>query len=144
MFTCLVEAPAGVWLMMVGRRVAFIWASSKPAIRKRKFSHSGSKTESHTSSASRSIHHDDGRNSPQPSRSNRNCGGLFKCCYWVAHLLLERDMLTPNLKLRSALNLSFDLGWWRNFEFDVNIFLSRSRWATLYTIDTGKPEDRNH
>ena len=30
--------------------------------------------------------------------------------YRVAHLLRERDMLTPNLKLRSAVNSSCDLG----------------------------------
>ena len=58
--------------MMVGRRVEFIWASSKPARRKRIDSHSCSKTESHTVAASRSIHHELGRNSPQPRRSNRN------------------------------------------------------------------------
>ena len=51
--------------------------------------------------------------------------------YRVAHLLRERDMLTPNLKLRSAVNSSYDPCQRRNFEFDVNIFLSRSRWATL-------------
>ena len=30
--------------------------------------------------------------------------------YRVDHLLRERDMLIPNLKLRSAVNLSYDLG----------------------------------
>ena len=30
--------------------------------------------------------------------------------YRLAHLLWERDMLTPNLKLRLAVNLSCDLG----------------------------------
>ena len=30
--------------------------------------------------------------------------------YRVAHLLRERDMLTPNLKLRSAVSSSCDLG----------------------------------
>ena len=54
------------------------------------------------------------------------------CIFRVAHLLRERYMLTLNLKLRSAVNLSCGLGWWRNFEFVVNIFLSRSRWSTLY------------
>ena len=41
-------------------------------------------------------------------------------------------MLTPNLKLRLAVSLSSDPGQRRNFEVDVNIFLSQSRWATLY------------
>ena len=66
------DAPAGVWLMMVGRSVSFIWASSNPASRKSTDSQRGSKMESHTVSASRSSHHELGRNSPQPRRSNRN------------------------------------------------------------------------
>ena len=47
--------------------------------------------------------------------------------YRVAHLLWERIMLTPNLKLRLAVSFPSDRGHQRNFEFDVNIFLSRSR-----------------
>ena len=56
---------------------------------------------------------------------------VYRGIYRVAHLLWERDMLTPNLKLRLVVNLSCDPGQWRNFEFDVNINLSQSRWATL-------------
>ena len=84
---------------------------------------------------------EEGRKGP-PSREARNMNtmevGPFPIHprpgqkkYRVAHLLRERDMLTPNFKLRSVVNLSCDLGRWRNFEFDVNINLSRSRWATL-------------
>ena len=51
--------------------------------------------------------------------------------YRVAHLLRERNKLTPKLKLRLAICLSCDPGHQRNFESDVNISLSRSRWATL-------------
>ena len=51
--------------------------------------------------------------------------------YRAAHLLGERNMLTPNLKLRLAVSFPSYPGHQRNFEFDVNIFLSRSRWATL-------------
>ena len=54
--------------------------------------------------------------------------------YRVTHLLRERIMLTPNLKLRLAVSLPPDPGHQRNLKFDVNIFLSRSRWATLYTV----------
>ena len=35
---------------------------------------------------------------------------LRRILYRVAHLLRERDMLTPNLKLRLAVKLSCDLG----------------------------------
>ena len=59
---------------------------------------------------------------------------LRLCRQRVAQLLRERDTLTPNLELRLAVNLSCDTGRWRNFEFHVNIFLSRSRWATLYDV----------
>ena len=52
--------------------------------------------------------------------------------YRVAHLLWERIMLTQKLKLRLAVSLSCGLGQQRNLEFDVKVFLSRSRWATLY------------
>ena len=52
--------------------------------------------------------------------------------YRVAHLLWERNMLTQNLKLRLGVSLFSDPGHPRNLEFDVNIFLSQSRWATLY------------
>ena len=45
---------------------------------------------------------------------------------------METPWLTPNLKLRLAVNLSCDLGRQRNLEFDGNIFLPRSRWVTLY------------
>ena len=54
--------------------------------------------------------------------------------YMVAHLLWERIMLTPNLKLRLAVSFPSDPGHQRNFESDVNISLSRSRWATLYCL----------
>ena len=49
-------------------------------------------------------------------------------------------MLTPNLKLRLAVSFPSDPGHQRNFESDVNISLSRSRWATLYD-GLGRDED---
>ena len=44
----------------------------------------------------------------------------------------EGNMLTPKLMLHFAVSLSCDPGQQRNLEFDVNKFLSQSRWATLY------------
>ena len=52
----------------------------------------------------------------------------------MAHLLWGKNMLTPMLKLCLVVSLSCDPGQQQIFEFDVNIFLSRSRWATRYYI----------
>ena len=57
---------------------------------------------------------------PPPAKGRESAAQMCR----VAHLL-------PNLKLRLVVSLSSDLGHQRNLEFDVNIFLSRSRWATL-------------
>ena len=54
------------------------------------------------------------------------------CNYRVDHLLRERNMLTPNLKLRLAVSFPSDPGHQRNLESYVNIILSRSSWATLW------------
>ena len=52
--------------------------------------------------------------------------------YKMAHLLRERNMSIPNSKLHLAASFSCDLGQQRNIEFEVNIFLCRSRLAILY------------
>ena len=56
---------------------------------------------------------------------------LGKGKYRVAHLLRERNMLTSNSKFRQWPGSGEQLTAKRNFKFGVNIFLSRSRWATL-------------
>ena len=53
--------------------------------------------------------------------------------YRVAHLLRERNMLTSNFKFRWWPGSGGKLTAKRNFKFGVNIILSRSRWATLYS-----------
>ena len=50
----------------------------------------------------------------------------------MAHLLWGKNMLTPMLKLCLVVSLSCDPGQQQIFEFDVKIFLSRSRCTTLY------------
>ena len=52
--------------------------------------------------------------------------------YRVAHLLWERFMLTSNSKFRHKPGSQDRLTANHNFNFGVNIFLSQSRWATLY------------
>ena len=56
----------------------------------------------------------------------------------MAHLLWEKDMLTPNLKLRLAVNLSCELGQWWNFEFEVNINISLSDGDKKNGLDVGQ------
>ena len=81
------------------------------------------------------------------SMSSATTSGKKVCCYLsvpiylqsisisrVARMLQERNMMTPNLKLGLAVSLSPDPGHKRNLKFDVNIFLSQSRWATLYFL----------
>ena len=55
--------------------------------------------------------------------------GLSK--YRVAHLVQERNMLTSDSKIHWWPGTQKKLSAKCNFQFGVNIFLSRSRWATL-------------
>ena len=55
--------------------------------------------------------------------------------YRVAHLLRERFMLTSNSKFRHRPRSQDKFTAKRNFKFRVNISLSRSRWATLYSYE---------
>ena len=48
----------------------------------------------------------------------------------VANLVADLLLLTPNLKLRFVITSLLSLG--RNFEIDVNISYSATRWANLY------------
>ena len=54
-------------------------------------------------------------------------------------MLRERNILTSNSKFRQWPGSGEKLTAKRNFKFGVNIFLSRSRWATLYTRPAGHP-----
>ena len=62
---------------------------------------------------------------------------MFDTRAWcrVAHLLRERFMLTSNSKFRHRPRSQDRFTAKRNFKFRVNISLSRSRWATLYSYE---------
>ena len=66
---------------------------------------------------------------------------LKEIIYRVAHLLQERNLLTSNSKFRCRPGSQDKLIAKRNFNFGVNIFLSQSRWATLYLVHCTRHTD---